>query len=84
MTETDGIIVKIFTEDYDLSAMFEVFLTRVFWGERVWPVCVCGRGGSCFIALSPLPPFPHTHSYHFFQVIIVGLECVGGGAWVRG
>ena len=42
MTETDGIIVKIFTEDYDLSAMFDVFLTRVFWWERVGPVCVGG------------------------------------------
>ena len=70
MTETDGIIVKIFTEDYDLSAMFEVFLTRVFLGGE-GGACVCvGGGGSCFIAVSPLPLLPHTHSYHFFPVII--------------
>ena len=34
LTEIDG-IVKISTKDSDLSAMFEVFVTRVFWGERV-------------------------------------------------
>ena len=42
LTETDGIIVKIFTEDYDLSAMFKVFVTRVFLGKMVVPVFVCG------------------------------------------